>query len=78
MNEFDDVELDIEDLGEVSGGTGISTGSVTAYCKSCNNKLKDLGPVRTSDGGTTNIFICTNKKCKEYNKKKNNLQVRFP
>lgn len=78
MNEFDDIELDIEALGEVSGGTGSAYGDVIAYCKACNNKLRDLGPRRTNDGGTTNIFICINKKCKEYNKEKNNLQVRWP
>lgn len=84
-----DTELNLDDLSEVNGGmlrsampastdsALASTGSVVAYCKKCGKKLKDLGPRRIM-GGTTNIFICTNTKCKEYNKKKNNLQVRFP
>lgn len=76
-----DTELELDDLSEVNGGlvNNIPTrasGGVVAYCKSCGKQLKDLGPRRIM-GGTTNIFICTNTKCKEYNKEKTNLEVKF-
>lgn len=76
-----DTELELDDLSEVNGGLvnnipARASGSVVAYCKSCGKQLKDLGPRRIM-GGTTNIFICTNTKCKEYNKEKTNLEVKF-
>lgn len=79
MNEnIKDTELNLDDLSEVNGGLAATSrsGSVIAYCKSCGKKLKDLGP-RKKMGGLTNIFICTNTKCKEYNKEKTNLEVNF-
>ncbi len=77
MNE--DRELELDELESVSGGvTLLGDDSIIAYCSKCGRKLLDHGAIRTGDGGTTNIFECTNKKCTEYGKKKNNLQVRWP
>lgn len=64
-------------LSEVGGGLALNLGSTLAYCKACGKKLKDMGTRRIM-GGTTNIFVCTNTKCKEYNKEKNNLEVKWP
>ena len=63
-----------DQLSEVGGGLALNLGGAVAYCKACGKRLKDLGTRRIM-GGSTNIFVCTNTKCKEYNKEKNNLEV---
>ena len=74
-----DRELDLNELESVSGGYADHEiiSNVTAYCKVCHKKLTDLGPRRIA-GGTTNIFKCHNRNCKEFDKEKTNLEVDFP
>ncbi|MBR1383896.1 MAG: hypothetical protein IJ555_08845 [Ruminococcus sp.] len=78
-----DTELELDDLSEVNGGLAnniparASSGSVVAYCKSCNTRLQDLGSTRRN-GGVTNIFKCMNPNCSQFGKEKTNLEVRFP
>ena len=70
-----------DNLSEVGGmsksGLALNLVGALAYCKACGKKLKDMGTRRIM-GGTTNIFVCTNTKCKDYNKEKNNLEVKWP
>ena len=78
-----DTELELDDLSEVNGGMmrsaiPVSTGSIVAYCKSCGKKLWVAPDPVKRNGGLTNIFKCTNTKCKEYNKEKTNIEVRWP
>lgn len=68
----------LSEVGAMSRlGLAHNLGGALAYCKACGKKLKDMGTRRVM-GGTTNIFVCTNTKCKEYNKEKNNLEVKWP
>ena len=76
MNEiYSDEELLMEELNMVSGGNG-EQGAVTAFCKCCGTKMYS-NETRRIAGGLTNIFKCTNKKCNDYGKEKNNLEVRW-
>ena len=82
-----DTELDLNELEGVSGGVmGSSAGTennrfadIVAYCLICKRQLQCLGTMRVpGQGATTNIFVCTNKTCPEFSKRKDNLHVQWP
>ena len=81
---INDTELELDDLSEVNGGLAdkspalAGSSSIVAYCKSCGNKLWVSPEPVKRNGGLTHIFKCTNTKCKEYNKEKTNIEVRWP
>ncbi len=75
------MELKMNDLEQVSGGTASETNDVVAYCKKCGSKLKYLGQTRI-EGGNTGQFQCENmdyngtgKNCPEYHVIKTNTEV---
>ena len=85
-----DIELNIDELEDVSGGKAkefyskpstitINTNPVPeleAYCKVCGKKVNNLGQIRTS-GGITGVFKCSNVNCSEFNKDRFNTDVDF-
>ena len=84
-----DKELNLDDLENISGGMGdagrgtasASNGTdenhdVIAFCKQCGKLLNYLGQKRIG-GGNTGIYKCTNPLCSQFDKEKNNLEVKF-
>ena len=69
-------EIKKEELCGVAGGTG-DYSDIVAYCTECGAKLECID-ARRIEGGLTNIFVCKNSNCSEFNKEKNNLEVKWP
>ena len=67
-------ELNDEALSSVSGGAFDSKGNIVAFCKSCKMRVKYLKTTRIG-GATVSLFKCANKRCKEFDKQKDDTQV---
>jgi predicted secreted Zn-dependent protease len=67
--EVDNMEINIDDLESVNGGTSVDVETTDSrskpHCKSCGKAVLYLGQARVN-GGNTGKYKCTNKKCKKF------------
>ena len=84
-NETDNInmELDLNDLGDVAGGRLVAKGEVKLttpgkkpHCKGCDKVVEYYKQDRVS-GGNTGFYRCNNKKCKEFGVTKYNTDVEW-
>ncbi|SEL16983.1 hypothetical protein SAMN02910353_02025 [Ruminococcus sp. YRD2003] len=87
INDTEDMELDTEALGEVSGGGLIDEvkkkliGTVdadehNAFCKHCGQKVHFVRSERKM-GGNVSIYVCRNRHCIVFGRERTNLQVQW-
>ena len=84
-NETDNInmELDLNDLGDVAGGilaakaeVKLTTPGKKPHCMKCHNEVDYYKQDRVS-GGNTGVYKCKNKKCKEFGVTKYNTEVEW-
>ena len=87
LNHNEDMELDLEALGEVSGGTiidevkkkligRVAADDHNAYCKHCGQKVSFVRNERKM-GANVSIFVCNNRNCIVFGRERDNLQVKW-
>ena len=76
----DSIALDLNMLDDVTGGirdvsAATMAPKIKARCKRCGKHVQPLAPER--DGGNKGVFMCINRGCDEYGKKKYTDEVKW-